>query len=194
MTNKTNNTKAQASKNTSASKSAQAKRTRKSAQASATNYAVVGTYTYHGEKCPKAKLGKKVPSVRIETRFRSSDFARMTSMARAHKGGYSPYAQEWLFDTTANAKAFASAIDTAVAKGEIVADPTNLARKKDRKAAGLRAHTDEWYAAREAKSAKQTSAPAKKTATKGKKSAKQTSAPDMKEMFKQFMAFMQANA
>lgn len=187
----TKNTKAQASKTASASKSAQAKRTRKSAQASATNYAVVGTYTYHGEKCPKAKLGKKVPSVRIETRFRSCDFARMTSMARAHKGGYSPYAQEWLFDTTANAKAFASAIDTAVAKGEIVADPTNLARKKDRKAAGLRAHTDEWYAAREAKSAKQTSAPAKKAT---KKSAKQTSAPDMKKMFEQFMAFMQANA
>lgn len=190
MTNKTNNTKAQASKTASASKSAQAKRTRKSAQASATNYAVVGTYTYKGGKHD----GEKTPCVTIATRFRSSDFARMTSMARAHKGGYSRFAQAWLFDTTANAKAFASAIDTAVAKGEIVADPTNLARKKDRKAAGLRAHTDEWYAAREAKSAKQTSAPAKKTATKGKKSAKQTSAPDMKKMFEQFMAFMQANA
>lgn len=173
MTNKTNNKKAQAQ--VKASASAQAKRTRKSAQASATNYAVVGTYTYKGGKHD----GEKTACVTIETRFRSSDFARMTELARAHKGGYSRFAQAWLFGTTANAKAFASAIDTAVAKGEIVADPTNLARKADRKKAGLRAHTDEWYAAREAKSAKQTSAPAKKATKKATKPAKQDNVADI---------------
>ena len=166
----TKNTKAQAT--ATASKSAQAKRTRTRKQASATNYAVVGKYTYSGAKCPKAKLGKTVPSVAVETRMRSCDWAQMTALARAHKGGYSHYAMRFLFDTEANAKAFASAIDNAVASGTIGPDPTNLARKKDRKAAGLRPHTDEWYVAREAKSAKQTSAPAKKAT---KKSAKQTS-------------------
>lgn len=171
MANKT--TKAQATTKQASAKSAQAKRTRK--QASATNYAVVGKYTYSGVKCPKAKLGKTVPSVAVETRMRSCDWATMTSLARAHKGGYSPYAMRFLFDTEANAKAFASEIDNAVASGTIVPDPTNLARKADRKAAGLRAHTDEWYAAREKKTAKQSSAPAKKAAAPKAKTAKQSS-------------------
>ena len=187
-TKNTKANKAQASKaQAQAQANVQAKRTRtrKTAQANNT-YGVVGTYTYTGEHCPESKLGKKVPSVKVATRFRSCDFATMRAIARMHNGSYSMYAQEWLFDTTANAKAFASDIDKAVAEGKIVVDPTNLARKKDRKAAGLREHTDEWYAARAKRQAKAT-APAKQT-------SKKSGTKDMEKMFKAFMAFMQANA
>lgn len=164
-TKNTKANKAQASKaQAQAQANVQAKRTRTRKQANNT-YGVVGTYTYTGEKCPESKRGKKVPSVKVATRFRSCDFATMRAIARMHNGSYSMYAQEWLFDTTANAKAFASDIDKAVAEGKIVVDPTNLARKKDRKAAGLREHTDEWYAARAKRQAKATAKQTSKKST-----------------------------
>lgn len=156
MANKTNNTKAQASK-AQAQVGAQAqKRTRKSAkaQAKAYKYAVVGTYTYDGGK----NNGKTVPCVDVATRFRSQDFRPLNDLAHTHNGGWSKFASKgvsrFLFDTVAHAEAFADALDKAVAKGTFVADPTNISGRKARKAAGLPAHTPEWYAARKAREEK----------------------------------------
>lgn len=156
MANKTNNTKAQASK-AQAQVGAQAqKRTRKSAkaQAKAYKYAVVGTYTYDGGK----NNGKTVPCVDVATRFRSQDFRPLNALAHEHNGGWSKFASKgvsrFLFDTQAHADAFADALDKAVAKGTFVADPTNISGRKARKAAGLPAHTPEWYAARKAREEK----------------------------------------
>ena len=152
------NVKAQASKaQAQAQVGAQAqKRTRKSAkaQAKAYKYAVVGTYTYDGGK----NNGKTVPCVDVATRFRSQDFRPLNDLAHTHNGGWSKFASKgvsrFLFDTVAHAEAFADALDKAVAKGTFVADPTNISGRKARKAAGLPAHTPEWYAARKAREEK----------------------------------------
>ena len=153
---KNTNVKAQASK-AQAQVGAQAqKRTRKSAkaQAKAYKYAVVGTYTYDGGK----NNGKTVPCVDVATRFRSQDFRPLNDLAHTHNGGWSKYASKgvsrFLFDTQSHADAFADALDKAVAKGTFVADPTNISGRKARKAAGLPAHTPEWYAARKAREEK----------------------------------------
>ena len=164
------NVKAQASKaQAQAQVGAQAqKRTRKSAkaQAKAYKYAVVGTYTYDGGK----NNGKTVPCADVATRFRSQDFRPLNDLAHTHNGGWSKFASKgvsrFLFDTVAHAEAFADALDKAVAKGTFVADPTNISGRKARKAAGLPAHTPEWYAARKAreeKAAKAATKPAKAT-------------------------------
>ena len=155
---KNTNVKAQASKaQAQAQVGAQAqKRTRKSAkaQAKAYKYAVVGTYTYDGGK----NNGKTVPCVDVATRFRSQDFRPLNDLAHTHNGGWSKFASKgvsrFLFDTVAHAEAFADALDKAVAKGTFVADPTNISGRKARKAAGLPAHTPEWYAARKAREEK----------------------------------------
>ena len=155
---KNTNVKAQASKaQAQAQVGAQAqKRTRKSAkaQAKAYKYAVVSTYTYDGGK----NNGKTVPCVDVATRFRSQDFRPLNDLAHTHNGGWSKFASKgvsrFLFDTQANAEAFADALDKAVAKGTFVADPTNISGRKARKAAGLPAHTPEWYAARKAREEK----------------------------------------
>ncbi len=165
---KNTNVKAQASKaQAQAQVGAQAqKRTRKSAkaQAKAYKYAVVGTYTYDGGK----NNGKTVPCVDVATRFRSQDFRPLNDLAHTHNGGWSKFASKgvsrFLFDTQANAEAFADELDKAVAKGTFVADPTNISGRKARKAAGLPAHTPEWYAAhkaREEKAAAKAAKPAK---------------------------------
>ena len=164
----TNNVKAQASK---AQAGAQAqKRTRKSAkaQAKAYKYASITTYTHDGGK----NNGKTVPCAEVATRFRSCDFHDINALAHTHNGGWSKFASKgvsrFLFDTQANAEAFADALDKAVAKGTFVADPTNISGRKARKAAGLPAHTPEWYAARKAReekaAAKAATKPAKKIA------------------------------
>jgi len=155
---KNTNVKAQASKaQAQAQVGAQAqKRTRKSAkaQAKAYKYAVEGTYTYDGGK----NNGKTVPCVDVATRFRSQDFRPLNDLAHTHNGGWSKFASKgvsrFLFDTVAHAEAFADALDKAVAKGTFVADPTNISGRKARKAAGLPAHTPEWYAARKAREEK----------------------------------------
>ena len=150
----TKNNKAQASKaQAQAQVGAQAqKRTRKSAKAY--KHAVVGTYTHDGGK----NSGKTVPCVDVATRFRSQDFRPLNALAHEHNGGWSKFASKgvsrFLFDTKANAEAFADALDKAVAKGTFVADPTNISGRKARKAAGLPAHTPEWYAARKAREEK----------------------------------------
>ena len=156
MANKTNNVKAQASKAQAQAGAQAQKRTRKSAkaQAKAYKYAVVGTYTYDGGK----NNGKTVPCVDVATRFRSQDFRPLNDLAHTHNGGWSKFASKgvsrFLFDTVAHAEAFADALDKAVAKGTFVADPTNISGRKARKAAGLPAHTPEWYAARKAREEK----------------------------------------
>lgn len=156
---KNTNVKAQASKaQAQAQVGAQAqKRVRKSAkaQAKAYKYASITTYT-HDEKSKTPN--KVVPCAEVATRFRSCDFHDINALAHAHNGGWSKYASKgvsrFLFDTQAHANAFADALDKAVAKGTFVADPTNISGRKARKAAGLPAHTPEWYAARKAREEK----------------------------------------
>ena len=151
---KNTNVKAQASKaQAQAQVGAQAQK-RTSKRTKAYKYAVVGTYTHDGGK----NNGKTVPCADVATRFRSQDFRPLNALAHEHNGGWSKFASKgvsrFLFDTKANAEAFADALDKAVAKGEFVADPTNISGRKARKAAGLPAHTPEWYAARKAREEK----------------------------------------
>jgi len=169
MANK--NTKAQASKQAQAQATAQAgaqaKRTSaRTRNATTYTHVTVGTHTYTGDH-PKA--GEKTPKAQVVTRFREQDWSKIVATGRTHKGSWSRYAGSgvFLFDSTANAKAFASDIDKLAKAGTIVPDPKNLATRKARKEAGLDPHTKNWYASREAKTAKQ-STPAKKSSAKSK--------------------------
>ena len=166
MANKSTKAQAQAQAQANAQAGAQAKRTSANTRKAYT-HVTVGTHTYTD---PHPKAGEKTPKAQVVTRFREQDWAKIVATGRAHKGSWSRYAGSgvFLFDSTANAKAFASDIDKLAKAGTIVPDPKNLATRKARKEAGLNPHTKNWYASREKKSAKQTSTPAKKSGAKGK--------------------------
>ena len=111
----------------------------------------------------------------MTVRFRSCDFKPLNALAHESNGGWSKFASKgvsrFLFDTKSHAEAFAQALDKAVAAGTFVVDETNISGRKARKAAGLRPHTDELYAARKAREAKlaaKSNAKAAKAAKVGK--------------------------